>query len=104
MKKQEEKQMKFKDTEVVINFFMCNINTGIFLQSFENVLCHFEPTISWLLSTYCNRKKVVLSLGAPGKTVCVCVVCVYSTVCWDWGGREGVLGVGLHDAKYYYGL
>lgn len=89
MKKQEEKRMKFKDTEVVINFFMCNINTGIFLQSFENVLCLFEPTISWLLSTYCNRRKVVLSLGAPGKTVCVCV-CGVCGVCVQYC----VLGLG----------
>lgn len=45
MKKQEEQQMKFKDSEVIIMFFMCNINTGVCLQSFENILCHFEPTI-----------------------------------------------------------
>jgi len=57
VKKQEEQQVKFKDIEVVITFFVCNVNTGFCLQSFENVLYCFEPAICWLLTMFCNRKK-----------------------------------------------
>lgn len=60
MEKQEEQQMKFEDTEVVMTFFMCNSNTCVCLQSFDNVLCHFEPAIYWLFSKYCNEKKLYL--------------------------------------------
>lgn len=66
---------------------MCNINTGICLQSFENVLCHFEPTISWLLSTYCNRKKLYFH-WEPQERQCVCV-CVCVQYCVLGLGREG---------------
>lgn len=44
------------------------------------------------------KKKLVALLGTPGACVCV-----YSAMCWDWVAREGILGVGLHDALYYYG-
>lgn len=71
MKRQEEQQKKFKDIEVVITL-MCNINMGVCLQSFENVLCHFEPTVYWLLSKYCNRKKLYF-YWEPQERECVCV-------------------------------
>ena len=96
MKKQEEQQMKFKYTEAVITFFMCNINI-VCLQTFENVLCHFEPTIGCSLSTVIEKSYTFIE--SPWKeSECVCtVLCVGS----GEGGKEGVLGVGLHDAKYY---
>lgn len=46
------------------------------------------------------KKKLVPLLGTPGDCVCVCV-CVQ---CYVLGlGSKGTLGVGLHDALYYYG-
>lgn len=58
MRKQKEQLRKFKDTEVAITFFMYSVDRDVCLQSFGNVQCHFEPTICWSLSKYCNRKKL----------------------------------------------
>lgn len=79
---EDENEGKLKDTEVVMALFMCNINTGVCLQSFKNVLCHFEPTIYWLLSKY----KKMFFYWEPQERVrlCVCIVLCLGT---EEGGR-----------------
>lgn len=75
---QEEQQMKCQDIEAVITFFKYNIHTGVCLKSFENVLCHFEPNIYWLLITAIQKK--LYFYWEPQERQCMCA---YSIVCLE---------------------